>query len=127
MSPDNIILMSDDKVTTMKQNPFPGQLFTDDSPDVPGKDYAKGCIEHIDYHGANMNIAVLAEVLMGDVERLKKLTKMEHPRALHSTADDDVIIYFTSFDIFFLLSRIAKRRLIVPSFRGRAYRRIPRV
>ena len=25
MSPDNIILMSDDKVTTMKQNPFPGQ------------------------------------------------------------------------------------------------------
>ena len=96
MSPDNIILMSDDKVTTMKQNPFPGQLFTDDSPDVPGKDYAKGCIEHIDYHGANMNIAVLAEVLMGDVERLKKLTKMEHPRALHSTAEDNVMIYLTS-------------------------------
>ena len=96
VNPDNIILMSDDRVTKMEDNPFPGELFTDDSPKAPGKDYAKGCIEHIDYSGAHMNGAVMIEIMKGNVEKLKRLTKKENPRALHSTAEDDIMLYFTS-------------------------------
>ena len=96
VNPENIILMSTDKVSNHKQNPFPGELFTDDSPKAPGKDYSKGCVEHIDYESEDMSGAVMLAIMRGDVEELKKLTKKENPRALHSTADDDVIIYFTS-------------------------------
>ena len=49
VNPDNIILMSTKTVSDSKENPFPGQLFTDDSPSAPGKDYAHGCVEYIDY------------------------------------------------------------------------------
>ena len=96
MNPENIILMSDDRVTKIEDNPFPGELFTDDSPSAPGKDYAKGCIEHIDYHGADMTGSVMLAIMRGDVEELKKLTKKENPRALHSTAEDNIMLYFTS-------------------------------
>ncbi|KAK8790761.1 hypothetical protein WA588_002508 [Blastocystis sp. NMH] len=96
VNPENIILMSDDRVTKLEDNPFPGELFTDDSPASPGKDYAKGCIEHIDYDGTDMNGEVMLAIMRGDVEELKKLTKKENPRALHSTAEDNIMLYFTS-------------------------------
>ena len=96
VNPDNIILMSTSNVAKHWLNPIPGTLFTDDSPSAPGKDYASGCLEHIDYEVFQMKGAVMLAIMRGDVEELKKLTKKENPRALHSTADDDVIIYFTS-------------------------------
>ena len=96
MNPDNIILMSTEKVSTHKQNPFPGELFTDDSPKAPGKDYSKGCVEHIDYESEDMTGDVMLAIMRGDVEELKKLTKKENPRVLHTTAEDNIMIYFTS-------------------------------
>ena len=96
VNPENIILMSTDKVSNHKQNPFPGELFTDDSPKAPGKDYSKGCVEHIDYESEDMSGAVMLAIMRGDVEELKKLTKKENPRALHSTAEDNIMLYFTS-------------------------------
>ena len=96
VNPDNIILMSTEKISNHKQNPFPGELFTDDSPKAPGKDYSKGCVEHIDYESEDMSGAVMLAIMRGDVEELKKLTKKENPRALHSTAEDNIMLYFTS-------------------------------
>ena len=96
VKPENIVLMSTHKVVDMEDNPFPGELFTDDSPDAPGKDYAKGCIEHIDYEATYMKGSVMLAIMRGDVEELKKLTGKENPRALHSTEEDDIMLYFTS-------------------------------
>ena len=96
VNPDNIILMSTEKISNHKQNPFPGELFTDDSPKAPGKDYSKGCVEHIDYEYDTMTGDVMLAIMRGDVEELKKLTKKENPRVLHTTAEDNIMIYFTS-------------------------------
>ena len=38
MKAENIVLMSTRSVSDSEENPFPGELFTDDSPDAPGKD-----------------------------------------------------------------------------------------
>ena len=96
VNPDNIILMSTEKISNHKQNPFPGELFTDDSPDAPGKDYSKGCVEHIDYEYDSMTGDVMLAIMRGDVEELKKLTGKENPRVLHSTSEDNIMLYFTS-------------------------------
>ena len=93
---ENIILMSTHKVSDHSSNPFPGELFTDDSPSAPGKDYSHGCIEYVDYESEDMKPAVMLAIMRGDVEELKKLTGKENPRALHSTAEDDIMLYFTS-------------------------------
>ena len=96
VNPENIILMSTVNVAKHWLNPIPGTLFTDDSPDAPGKDYAAGCLEHIDYEVLQMKGEVMLAIMRGDVEELKKLTKKENPRALHSTAEDNIMLYFTS-------------------------------
>ena len=96
VKPENIVLMSTKKVSDSEENPFPGELFTDDSPDAPGKDYAHGCVEYIDYEEEDMTADVMLAVMRGDVEELKKLTKKENPKALKSTAEDDIMLYFTS-------------------------------
>ena len=96
MNPDNIILMSSKRVVEMSGNPWPGQLFTDDSPDAPGKDYAEGCIEFIDYEKEHMTGDVMLAIMRGDVDKLKELTGKENPKALKSTAEDEVMLYFTS-------------------------------
>ena len=96
VKPENIVLMSTKKVSDMKTNPFPGELFTDDSPKAPGKDYAKGCVEYIDYEEEHMTGQIMLAIMRGDVEELKKLTGKENPKALHSTAEDDIMLYFTS-------------------------------
>ena len=96
VKPENIILMSTKSVSDSQKNPFPGELFTDDSPDAPGKDYAHGCVEYIDYEEEDMCPDVMVAVMRGDVEQLKKLTGKENPKALKSTAEDEVMLYFTS-------------------------------
>ena len=96
VKPENIILMSTDKVSKMPDNPFPGELFTDDSPSAPGKDYSHGCVEYVDYECDNHKGEIMLAIMRGDVEELKKLTGKEEPKALKSTADDEVMIYFTS-------------------------------
>ena len=96
VKPENIVLMSTEKVSTHKQNPFPGELFTDDSPSAPGKDYSHGCVEYIDYDETLMTGEIMLAIMRGDVEELKKLTGKENPKALQSTADDDIMLYFTS-------------------------------
>ena len=96
VKPENIVLMSTEKVSTHKQNPFPGELFTDDSPSAPGKDYSHGCVENIDYDETLMTGEIMLAIMRGDVEELKKLTGKENPKALQSTADDDIMLYFTS-------------------------------
>ena len=75
LNPDNIILMSTVNVAEHWLNPIPGTLFTDDSPKAPGKDYAAGCLEHIDYEVLQMKGAVMLAIMRGDIEELKKLTK----------------------------------------------------
>ena len=96
VKPENIILMSTKIISENRRNPFPGELFTDDSPDAPGKDYSNGCIEHIDYDEMHMKPDVMLAIMRGDVQELKSLTHKENPRALKSTAEDDVLLYFTS-------------------------------
>ena len=70
VKPENIILMSTHEVPDAPENPFPGQLFTDDSPDAPGKDYAEGCLEYIDYEKEDMTGDVMLAIMRGDVEGL---------------------------------------------------------
>ena len=96
MKAENIVLMSTRSVSDSKENPFPGELFTDDSPDAPGKDYANGCVEYIDYESEDMSGKVMLAIMRGDVEALKEITGKENPKALSSTAEDDVMLYFTS-------------------------------
>ena len=96
VKPENIVLMSTKKVSDMQKNPFPGELFTDDSPSAPGKDYAHGCVEYIDYNEEDINGDVMLAIMRADVDALKKLTGKENPKVLHSTADDDIMLYFTS-------------------------------
>ena len=96
VKPENIILMSTKTVPEAEENPFPGELFTDDSPDAPGKDYANGCIENIDYEVEDHRSYVMLAAMRGDVEELKKLTQKKNPKALKSTAEDEVLLYFTS-------------------------------
>ena len=96
VKPENIILMSTKSVSDSQKNPFPGELFTDDSPDAPGKDYAHGCVEYIDYETEEMTGDIMLAIMRGDVEKLKKLTGKENPKALKSTAEDEVMLYFTS-------------------------------
>ena len=96
VKPENIILMSTRKVSDSTTNPFPGELFTDDSPSAPGKDYANGCVEYIDYESEDMKPEVMLAIMRGDVDKLRELTGKSEPRALHSTSDDDIMLYFTS-------------------------------
>ena len=96
VNPENIILMSTHKVSDADENPWPGDLYTDDSPDAPGKDYAHGCIEHIDYEEEFMTGDVMLAIMRGDTDKLKELTGMENPRALKSTEEDEVFMYFSS-------------------------------
>ena len=96
MKAENIVLMSTVKVSNHEKNPFPGDLYTDDSPDAPGKDYSHECVEYIDYEEEDMTGDVMLAIMRGDVEGLKKLTGKENPKALKSTAEDEVMLYFTS-------------------------------
>ena len=97
MKAENIVLMSTRSVSDDKiNNPFPGKLFTDDSPDAPRKDYANVCVEYIDYEEDQMSGEVMLAIMRGDVDKLQSLTGMENPRVLKTTAEDDVMLYFTS-------------------------------
>ena len=96
VKPENIVLMSTKRISDMKKNPFPGELFTDDSPNAPGKDYSHGCVEYIDYNEEVINGDVMLAIMRADVDALKQLTGKENPKVLHSTADDNVMLYFTS-------------------------------
>ena len=96
VKPENIVLMSTKEVSEMAPNPYPGELFTDDSPSAPGKDYAHGCVEYIDYEENDMSAKVMLAIMRADVDALKELTGKENPKVLHSTADDDIMLYFTS-------------------------------
>ena len=96
VKPENIVLMSTKKVSDMQKNPFPGELFTDDSPSAPGKDYAHGCVEYIDYNEKEMTGSVMMAIMRGDAKAVKQLTGKENPKVLHTTADDNVMLYFTS-------------------------------
>ena len=96
VKPENIILMSTKRVSFHRWNPWPGQLFTDDSPDAPGKDYHHGCIENIDYEEEDMRGPVLLAIMRGDIEQARNLTGKENPRVLKSTDEDDVMFYLTS-------------------------------
>ena len=96
VKPENIVLMSTKEVSEMAPNPYPGELFTDDSPNAPGKDYAHGCVEYIDYEENDMSAKVMLAIMRADVDALKELTGKENPKVLHSTADDDIMLYFTS-------------------------------
>ena len=96
VKPENIVLMSTKKVSDMETNPFPGELFTDDSPSAPGKDYSHGCVEYIDYNEKDMSAKVMLAIMRADVDALKELTGKENPKVLHSTEEDDIMLYFTS-------------------------------
>ena len=96
VNPDNIILMSSKVIANSNENPYPGQLFTDDSPDSPGIDYAKNCLEHIDYDENHFRGAFLLNLMTGDVEGVRKLTGIENPKVLKSGPDDEVLFYLTS-------------------------------
>ena len=96
VKPENIVLMSTKRISDMKKNPFPGELFTDDSPNAPGKDYSHGCVEYIDYNEEDINGDVMLAIMRADVDALKKLTGKENPKVLHSTEDDNIMMYFTS-------------------------------
>lgn len=96
MKAENIVLMSTRAVSDDPTNPFPGELFTDDSPSAPGKDYANGCVEYIDYEEKDMSGKVMLAIMRGDVDQLKELTGKENPHVLKTTEEDDVMLYFTS-------------------------------
>ena len=64
VKPENIVLMSTKKVSDSEENPFPGELFTDDSPDAPGIDYAHGCVDYIDYQTEEMTCVLMLWLLL---------------------------------------------------------------
>ena len=96
MKAENIVMMNSKYISEDPFNPFPGELFTDDSPDAPGKDYSHGCIEHIDYDYEYMTQKVMLAIMREDVEAVKNLTGLANPRVLKTTEEDDIMLYFTS-------------------------------
>lgn len=79
---DHIIMLSYDDAANFSENPFPGKLFNKPDPKGPGKDVYAGC--KIDYRGADVTPKKFLDVLTGKASG----------RALKSTAEDDVFVYF---------------------------------
>lgn len=96
MKEENIILMSSTAIANHPNNPFPGQLFTDDSPDAPGIDYAQNCLDHIDYDETHFRGAFLLNLMMGNAAEISKITGIENPKVLKSGPEDEMLFYFTS-------------------------------
>lgn len=94
IKPENIILMVYYTVLTSSFNPYPGKIFTDPSDNLDG-DWARyGCFDHVDYTNQYITKKVFLGILSGDVETVKKETKMENPKVLNAGPEDTVFTYF---------------------------------
>ena len=96
VKPENIILMSTKVVSEDRHNPFPGDLYTDDSPNSPGTDYAHGCLEYLDYDEDDMSSDILQGIMKGDVKAVEEQTGKKNPKVLRSTVEDEVMMYVTT-------------------------------
>lgn len=90
---DHIVYMGFNDVWDSPTNPFPGQIFTDTS-DGPGHDHAAQCKPHIDYPDKMVSAELFMATLRGDKEEAKKLTGVENPKVIESTAEDTVFVYY---------------------------------
>ena len=90
---DHIVYMGFNDVWNYPDNPFPGQIFTDTS-DGPGVDYAAGCKPHIDYPDDMVTAELFMATLRGDKKMVTKLTGVENPKVIESTADDTIFVYY---------------------------------
>ena len=90
---DHIVYMGFNDVWDNSQNPFPGQIFTDTS-DGPGVDHAAQCKPHIDYPDSMVSAELFMATLRGDKAAVTKLTGVENPKVIESTAEDTVFVYY---------------------------------
>ena len=90
---DHIVYLGFNDVFDSPNNPFPGQIFTDQS-EGPGVDYAAECRPHIDYPDKMVSAELFMSVLSGDKETTTKLTGIENPKVIESTAEDTVFVYY---------------------------------
>ena len=90
---DHMVYMGFNDVWDYKNNPFPGQIFTDIS-EGPGHDYAAQCKPHMDYPDKMVSAELFMATLRGDKEEVTKLTGVENPKVIESTADDTIFIYY---------------------------------
>ena len=82
---ENIIHLSYDDIANNPNNPFPGKIFAEPSPNGEGKDVYENC--KIDYRGDSVNPANFLAVISGQQE------KVQGP-VLKSTSEDHVFIFF---------------------------------
>lgn len=90
---DHIVYLGFNDVFDSESNPFPGQIFTDES-EGPGVDYAAECRPHIDYPDKMVNAELFMAVLSGDKETTTKLTGIENPKVIESTSEDTIFVYY---------------------------------
>ncbi|KAK8818664.1 hypothetical protein WA538_003974 [Blastocystis sp. DL] len=90
---DHMVYLGFNDVFDSSSNPFPGQIFTDES-EGPGVDYAAECRPHIDYPDKMVSAELFMSVLSGDKETTTKLTGVQNPKVIESTAEDTVFVYY---------------------------------
>ena len=99
VKPENIIMMVYYTVLTSSFNPYPGKIFTDPADNLDG-DWARyGCFDHVDYTNQHINKKVFLGILSGDIETVKRETKMENPKVLNAGPEDTVFTYFIDHGI----------------------------
>ena len=91
---DHIVYMGFNKTFDNPSNPFPGKIFTDQDPEGPGVDYAAECRPHIDYPDNMVSAELFMSVLSGDKETTTKLTGVQNPKVIESTAEDTIFVYY---------------------------------
>ena len=90
---DHIVYMGFNDVFDSASNPFPGQIFTDES-EGPGVDYAAECRPHMDYPDSMVSAELFMATLSGDKAEVTKLTGVENPKVIESTEEDTIFVYY---------------------------------
>ena len=90
---DHMVYMGFNDVFDSSSNPFPGQIFTDES-EGPGIDYAPGCRPHIDYPDKMVSAELFMATLSGDKEEVTRLTGVQNPKVIESGPEDTIFVYY---------------------------------
>ena len=89
--PEHIITLMVDDLPDNMRNPFPGTIFN--HPGDNQRNYHDGLV--VDYDkSVEINVELYSAILLGDAEKVTKLTGIKNPKVLKSTAEDNVFLYY---------------------------------
>ena len=89
--PDHIITIMYGDLPGNKQNPFPGTIFN--HPGDSQRNYQEGLV--IDYSKEHhLTRELYVAILLGDEEGAAKISGIEHPKVLKTTAEDNIFLYY---------------------------------